>query len=202
MLVFAVSLVAAIVSPHERLLGVASARMSAAWSHYNAARALVTKTLLLPHHGNVAMRDGVELWTTYWDPRLSSRERLPTVFVRSPYGENGTERVADLYVPFGFAVVTQDMRGTGQSGGDFMYFTQSGNDGHDTMSWIAAQPWSNGVVSRRPSCCCDSLGLLLSVFAGVSGRIQCRRNSVRVGHEAVTAVDVRTVFGVYQCSAL
>jgi predicted acyl esterase len=62
---------------------------------------------LVPHSEYVRMRDGTLLWTTYWDPRLSSTEQLPTLLVRSPYTVLGTQNMADLYVPFGFAVVEQ-----------------------------------------------------------------------------------------------
>lgn len=101
---------------------------------------------ILPKAFNLTMRDGVKLWTTWWDPRLDADTRLPTVMVRSPYGAGGTERLADLYVPFGFAMVSQDMRGTGKSGGAFKYFSQSSEDGQDTLKWITAQSWSNGIV--------------------------------------------------------
>ncbi len=45
--------------------------------------------------------------------------KYTTVLDRSPYGEDGTELVSDAFVPFGFAAVGQDFRGTGRSSGDF-----------------------------------------------------------------------------------
>ena len=40
----------------------------------------------------------------------------------------------------------QDVRGRGDSDGKFDFFFQEGQDGHDTIEWMAAQPWSNGDV--------------------------------------------------------
>lgn len=91
-------------------------------------------------------RDGTLLYTVYWDPRLDSKTQIPTVVVRSPYGWLGTENMALLYVPFGFAVVEQNERGTGKSDGDFCFWQLSQNDGYDTMEWIQRQEWSNGQV--------------------------------------------------------
>lgn len=51
----------------------------------------------------------------------------------------------------GFAVVSQDMRGRGDSeGNNAIIFHHNGwaknTDGHDTIRWIAKQPWSDGNV--------------------------------------------------------
>ena len=51
------------------------------------------------------------------------------------------------YVNKGYAVVFQDTRGQGLSGGDFNFYFPEGKDGYDTIEWIAAQPWSNGKVA-------------------------------------------------------
>lgn len=62
------------------------------------------------------MRDGVKLFTVFW---TLGDQRMPTVVCRSPYGEEGTENLADLYLPFGFASVMQnqvrDQGGVGPS---------------------------------------------------------------------------------------
>lgn len=34
------------------------------------------------------------------------------IFSRSPYGPDGTENLAYLYVPFGYAIVMQNQRGS------------------------------------------------------------------------------------------
>jgi predicted acyl esterase len=69
---------------------------------------------------NVTTRDGVNLHTRVVLPRnYVDGQKLPVVIDRSPYGEDGIELLADLFVPLGLISVTQDMRGTGQSDGHF-----------------------------------------------------------------------------------
>ncbi|KAH7393684.1 Alpha/Beta hydrolase protein [Cadophora sp. MPI-SDFR-AT-0126] len=47
----------------------------------------------------------------------------------------------------GYVIVNVDARGSFKSEGDFfVYGTQEGRDGYDTIEWIASQPWSNGSV--------------------------------------------------------
>eukprot|EP00049_Salpingoeca_infusionum_P000209 m.38130 g.38130 ORF g.38130 m.38130 type:complete len:625 (-) comp10159_c0_seq1:1879-3753(-) len=93
----------------------------------------------------MTMRDGVRLWTGLIDlhpPNVT----VPTVLLRSPYGADGTENLDDLFLPFGFNVVQQNQRGTGQSQGNFSFWDMCPNDEEDTISWIIEQPWSNGQV--------------------------------------------------------
>ena len=98
---------------------------------------------LIPHITYIKMRDGVKLFTLWWDPRIGD-EKVPTVIVRSPYSPFGTENMATLYFPFGYSVVEQNERGTGASGGSFCFWMDSTTDGTDTNNWILNQTWSNG----------------------------------------------------------
>ncbi|EDQ84487.1 uncharacterized protein MONBRDRAFT_39252 [Monosiga brevicollis MX1] len=93
---------------------------------------------------NLTMRDGVQLWTVFLN--LHSEGTWPTVVIRSPYGPDGTENLADLFLPFGFVVVEQNQRGTGQSEGNFTFWSTCPDDEADTISWIKQQSWSNGQV--------------------------------------------------------
>jgi predicted acyl esterase len=72
--------------------------------------------------------------------------QVPTVIVRSPYGILGTQNIADLYLPFGFAAVEVNERGTGKSDGSFCFWMESRYDGTDTIAWITSQSFSNGQV--------------------------------------------------------
>ena len=98
-----------------------------------------TKTVMVP------MRDGVRLHTVVATPPLS-RGPYPVVIDRSPYGEFGTELLADIFLLFGFAAVSQDMRGSCKSEGNFSMFRTDTADGADTVAWIAQQDWSDGRV--------------------------------------------------------
>ena len=60
----------------------------------------------------------VKLHTVVVYPRnYKEGDKLTTIMDRSPYGADGLELLNDIYVPFGFVTVGQDMRGTGQSEG-------------------------------------------------------------------------------------
>lgn len=53
----------------------------------------------------------------------------------------------EYFVPRGYAVVMQDMRGTRNSSGCQVYGgPEEGTDAVDVIEWIAEQPWSNGAV--------------------------------------------------------
>jgi len=93
----------------------------------------------------IPMRDGVNLHVKVFLPAMIPFRPVPAVLVRSPYGDDATELIADLFIPFGFAAVGEDMRGTHQSEGNFTLWHDS-NDALDTMEWIANQGWSNGRV--------------------------------------------------------
>jgi putative CocE/NonD family hydrolase len=95
------------------------------------------------------MRDGVQLHGTLFLPR-DMQEPLPVVMMRNPY--NGAAGpafwdglCADL-ARRGYAVINQDVRGTGKSEGEFAPFLQEGPDGYVSVEWAAEQTWSNGKV--------------------------------------------------------
>jgi predicted acyl esterase len=54
--------------------------------------------------------------------------------------------LADIFLPFGFVTVTQDMRGAAQSEGNFTLWHADADDSFDTGNWIVQQDWSNGVI--------------------------------------------------------
>jgi len=95
------------------------------------------------------MRDGVKLHTVVHFPRGSRRKdgnKFPTVIDRSPYGYGGMEWVTDLFIPFGFVAVGQDMRGTEQSEGNFTMYQLDAIDARDLGDWIVSQEWSDGRI--------------------------------------------------------
>ncbi|NKF23530.1 CocE/NonD family hydrolase [Solimonas marina] len=96
----------------------------------------------------VPMRDGVRLYTRVYLPRFG-RLPLPVIMMRNPYhflGDMPFAIAARMMAAHGYAVVSQDVRGTGLSHGTFNPFFQERNDGYDAVEWAAAQPWSDGKV--------------------------------------------------------
>lgn len=95
----------------------------------------------------VYARDGVPLATFVALPRTPGP--YPAILVRTPYGKGGGAPfqiggIADVFVPHGFAVVEQDVRGRFGSGGEFVPLLNDRNDTEDTLKWLARQPWFNG----------------------------------------------------------
>jgi putative CocE/NonD family hydrolase len=101
--------------------------------------------------GNIAvpMRDGVKLYADLYRPTRDVR--FPTLVVRTPYGKQ-REGIHQGLIDFarrGYAVVVQDVRGRFESDGHWDPFRYEAKDGHDTVEWAAAQPWSNGKVAMQ-----------------------------------------------------
>ena len=98
------------------------------------------------HFGS--MRDGVKLSADFYFPTDLSG-RLPTVLIRTPYNKKTfrlEKGVATWLAGHGYAVVVQDVRGKYESDGVFTTSANDRNDGYDTMTWIAAQPWTTGKI--------------------------------------------------------
>jgi uncharacterized protein len=98
----------------------------------------------------IPMRDGVRLAADLFLP--SSAGRWPAILIRTPYSRKAPSvRSYRFFVPRGYAVVLEDVRGRFASQGTFGSIDQEGPDGNDTVNWIAAQPWSNGRVGMAGS---------------------------------------------------
>jgi len=96
----------------------------------------------------VAMRDGVTLDTCIWLP--AEPARVPAILIRTPYSRTlnvSLEPTLLRYLAAGYAVVMQQIRGIGASGGRFSFNSPLDRpDGHDTVEWIASQAWCTGAV--------------------------------------------------------
>lgn len=100
----------------------------------------------------VPMRDGVQLAADVLRPAVA--QRVPALLNFGPYHKDGRGgRLAVLgvhrhFAALGYACVTADLRGLGNSGGVSPGAFAPGEalDGHDLVEWIAAQPWCNGRV--------------------------------------------------------
>ena len=100
----------------------------------------------------VPMRDGIRLATDVYLP-AEWQDPMPVLLKRTPYNKN-TDGVdfSQVTGQHGYGLVIQDMRGRFASEDeDHVVFLNDGwskrRDGHDTLEWIAAQPWCNGRVA-------------------------------------------------------
>ena len=122
----------------------------------------------------VAMRDGVGLNTFVFLP-VTGGPRYPVILQRTPYGITSPEgqNVTDCtrgwlpgaeaplrgsilrgwreIVAHGYAAVYQDTRGRYGSEGEDRVYADDAADGHDTLEWIAGEPWCNQRVGMSGS---------------------------------------------------
>ncbi|OPX22269.1 MAG: hypothetical protein B1H03_04840 [Planctomycetales bacterium 4484_113] len=114
----------------------------------------------------VPMRDGTELAATIYLPK--EKGKYPTILLRTPYGRKSLREYAWL-AREGYAVVAQDVRGRGDSGGDNLPFVADGwgklQDGYDTVEWIAQQGFSDGKVGTAGG---SALGIVQNLMAGAA----------------------------------
>ena len=93
----------------------------------------------------IPMRDGVKLNATIYKPKDSSSQ--PAIFTLTPYiGDTYAPR-ASYFAQHGYVYLLVDVRGRGNSGGEFEPFANEGRDGYDVVEWVAKQPWCNGKVT-------------------------------------------------------
>jgi hypothetical protein len=94
----------------------------------------------------VPMRDGVRLATDVYLPPVTP---APAVAVRTPYSR-GMDSFVSVLMSFarrGYAVVSQDCRGTGGSEPDHWdYYMYEPEDGYDFVEWVSRQEWFDGFL--------------------------------------------------------
>jgi len=92
------------------------------------------------------MRDGVELSADIWHP--AGDEPHPIVVCRTPYNKNSerAHKAGTGFAENGYAFAWIDVRGRGDSGGEWVPYRNDGRDGYDAIEWLAAQPWCTGDV--------------------------------------------------------
>jgi hypothetical protein len=95
----------------------------------------------------VPMRDGTRLHTRVWRPAGAGPH--PSVLTRG-YRPSHRNEDPERFVQAGYVFVGQATRGHGESGGangvrDRFFY--DAKDGYDTLTWIAAQDWSDGNIA-------------------------------------------------------
>jgi putative CocE/NonD family hydrolase len=94
----------------------------------------------------IAMRDGVKLNATVYLPRDLTKP-VPAVFTLTPYISDTYHERALYFARHGYVFALVDVRGRGNSQGQFAPFVHDGRDGHDVVEWLARQPWCSGKVA-------------------------------------------------------
>lgn len=117
-------------------------------------RRRVTRRKSNNHYIDTAMvptSDGISLATDVHRPMLDGKmveEPLPVLLQRTPYDKGLSARLeeAAFFTNNGYVTVVQDCRGRYDSEGGFTKYVDEGQDGYDTLAWLAEQPWCNGKI--------------------------------------------------------
>lgn len=97
----------------------------------------------------IPMRDGVELNATLYLPKTrdGSSLKTPLIFTLTPYISDSYHARGAYFASHGYAFALVDVRGRGNSGGEFEPFVNDARDGHDLVEWFAKQPFCDGKVA-------------------------------------------------------
>jgi putative CocE/NonD family hydrolase len=102
----------------------------------------------------VPMRDGVKLGTDVYRPLRNGvpvEGKFSVILVRTPYNKNGDRITARTFVPQGYILVAQDVRGRYSSEGHWFPIRDDPKDGYDTAKWLGEQPWFDGKIGTMGS---------------------------------------------------
>jgi uncharacterized protein len=94
------------------------------------------------------LSDGIVLVSDHYYPPGPGPH--PTLLMRQPYGRDIASTVVYAhpvwFAAHGYNVVSQDVRGRGDSQGEFYPFRNEGRDGAETIRWLRTRSESNGNV--------------------------------------------------------
>jgi putative CocE/NonD family hydrolase len=94
------------------------------------------------------LSDGVELVSDHYHPPAPAPN--PTLLMRQPYGRDIASTIVYAhpiwFARHGYNVVIQDVRGRGDSGGEFYPFRHEARDGAETIAWLRTRPETNGRI--------------------------------------------------------
>lgn len=95
----------------------------------------------------IPLRDGTRLAADVFLPRERSGG-VPAILEFTPYSRDSGSPEGVRFASEGFAFVSVDCRGRGDSEGHFLgHHAGEADDGYDLVEWVAAQSWCNGDVA-------------------------------------------------------
>jgi putative CocE/NonD family hydrolase len=97
----------------------------------------------------IPMRDKMDLNATLYLPKTpdGSLPKTPVIFTLTPYISDSYHARGAYFASHGYAFALVDVRGRGNSGGEFEPFVNDPRDGHDLVEWFAKQPFCDGKVA-------------------------------------------------------
>jgi len=94
----------------------------------------------------IPLRDGVTLAATLYRPP-EQQAPLPCVFTLTPYIAETYHARGIYFAWHDYVFLTIDVRGRGNSEGEFTPLLQEAKDGYDIVEWLARQPYCNGKIA-------------------------------------------------------
>lgn len=94
----------------------------------------------------IKVEDGTDIVGDIYIP--DGNPPFPSIVFRTPYNRDDERfrKYARFFASNGFVFLNSDVRGRGDSDGEFLPYFKEGKDGRDLVEWAAAQPWSNSRV--------------------------------------------------------
>ena len=93
----------------------------------------------------IPMRDGINLSANIYFPTREEGS-YPVILIYTPYVNDEAMERGMYFAKEGYVFMTLDLRGRGNSEGEYRPFEKDGIDGYDAIQWISQQPWCNGKV--------------------------------------------------------
>ena len=95
----------------------------------------------------IPLRDGLHLAANVFLPKQRTGG-VPAIIEFTPYSRDTGSPEGVRFASEGFAFVSVDCRGRGDSEGVFLgHGPEEADDGYDLVEWAAAQPWCTGDVA-------------------------------------------------------
>jgi len=94
----------------------------------------------------IALRDGVHLSAMAYLPVGQAKPR-PCIVTLTPYIAQSYHDRGMYFASHGYPFLTVDVRGRGNSEGEFQPLIQEARDGYDVVEWLAQQPYCNGKIA-------------------------------------------------------
>lgn len=157
--------------------------------------------IAVDHDVSVRMADGTSLVGSLYLPD-HGRTKAPTILIRLPYGRLAWGEGYDSALFFarqGYSVLVQDLRGTGDSGGELLPWQDAEADGVATLAWIRHQPWSTGRVGTFG---CSALGETQFVLARANDPSHAAMIASGAGGAVGAAAGRYSYFGLFEGGVL
>ena len=94
----------------------------------------------------IPLRDGICLHATLY-LRVDQAVSAPAIFIMTPYIAQASHDQAVYFASRGYPYLAIDVRGRGNSEGEFRPLINEAQDGFDVVEWLAVQPYCNGQVT-------------------------------------------------------